>query len=139
MPNETMHIRSASTGIRKDTAAFSDYTRYLIDKKDVIYLRSPDEVMHAYHDSTLIESVALPNWQSYADRANDRRWRGHRRHLAMEQPAHQRLQLPPTIRLLSTITNSMSVALENARLFEEVERQKQYFEALVKNSPVALS
>jgi PAS domain S-box-containing protein len=32
----------------------------------------------------------------------------------------------------------MSVALENARLFEEVERQKQYFEALVQNSPVAV-
>jgi PAS domain S-box-containing protein len=136
LANETMHIRSASTGIRKDTAAFSDYTRYLIEKKDVIYLRSPDEVLQAYHDSTLIESVAQPNWQSsltvpmivdgvvtgaillWSERTN--------------------AFSPSTIRLLSTITNSMSVALENARLFEAVERQKQYFEALVKNSPVAV-
>jgi PAS domain S-box-containing protein len=136
LARETMHIRSASTGIRKDTAAFSNYTRYLLDKKDVIYLRNHDEVLHAYHDSTLIENVAQPNWQSsltvpmivdgvvtgaillWSDRTN--------------------AFTPSDIRLLSTITNSMSVALENARLFEAVERQKHYFEALVKNSPVAI-
>jgi PAS domain S-box-containing protein len=136
LTHETMHIRSASTGILKETAAFSDYTRYLIEKKDVIYLRSSDEVLQAYHDSSLIENVAEPNWQSsltvpmivdgvvtgaillWSERPN--------------------AFSASTIRLLSTITNSMSVALENARLFEAVERQKQYFEALVKNSPVAV-
>ncbi len=42
------------------------------------------------------------------------------------------------LRLLATMAASMGVAIENARLFEEVQRQKQYFESLVQNSPVAI-
>ena len=48
-------------------------------------------------------------------------------------------------RLLSTLATNMGVALANARLFEETKRllaetrrQKQYFEALVEISPVAI-
>ncbi len=43
------------------------------------------------------------------------------------------------VRLLSTIAASVGVAIENARLFEETERQKQYFESLVLNSPTAIA
>jgi PAS domain S-box-containing protein len=42
------------------------------------------------------------------------------------------------MRLLSTIAANVGVALENARLFAEVQRQKQYFEALVQNSSAAI-
>jgi PAS domain S-box-containing protein len=42
------------------------------------------------------------------------------------------------IRLLTTMAANMGVAIENARLFEETQRQKQYFESLVQNSPVAI-
>ncbi len=43
------------------------------------------------------------------------------------------------VRLLSTIAANVGVAIENARLFEETERQKQYFESLVLNSPTAIA
>jgi PAS domain S-box-containing protein len=42
------------------------------------------------------------------------------------------------VRLLQTLTSSMSVALENVRLFSEIESQRQYLEAIITNSPVAI-
>jgi PAS domain S-box-containing protein len=42
-------------------------------------------------------------------------------------------------RLLATIAANVGVAIENARLFEETQRQKQYFESLVLNSPTAIA
>jgi PAS domain S-box-containing protein len=42
------------------------------------------------------------------------------------------------LRLLSTLANSMSVALENARLFDETQRQQQYLQAVIANSPAAI-
>ena len=41
-------------------------------------------------------------------------------------------------RLLATIAANVGVAIQNARLFAEVERQKQYFEMLVEISPAAV-
>ena len=41
-------------------------------------------------------------------------------------------------RLLATIAASVGAALQNARLFAEVQRQRQYFESLVEISPVAI-
>ena len=42
------------------------------------------------------------------------------------------------LRLLSTIAANVGAAIENARLFDEVRHQKQYFEALFQNSPAAI-
>jgi PAS domain S-box-containing protein len=41
-------------------------------------------------------------------------------------------------RLLSTIAANVGVAIQNARLFSEIDRQKQYFEMLVEVSPAAV-
>ncbi|HKD93274.1 MAG TPA: GAF domain-containing protein [Gaiellaceae bacterium] len=41
-------------------------------------------------------------------------------------------------RLLATIAANVGVAIQNARLFSEIERQKQYFEMLVEVSPAAV-
>jgi PAS domain S-box-containing protein len=41
-------------------------------------------------------------------------------------------------RLLATIAANVGVAIQNARLFTEVEHQKQYFEMLVEVSPAAI-
>src|SRR6202007_2170746 len=41
-------------------------------------------------------------------------------------------------RLLATIAANVGVAIQNARLFSEVERQRQYFEMLVEVSPAAI-
>jgi PAS domain S-box-containing protein len=41
-------------------------------------------------------------------------------------------------RLLATLAANIGVAIENARLFAEIDRQKQYFESLVGISPVAV-
>jgi PAS domain S-box-containing protein len=41
-------------------------------------------------------------------------------------------------RLLATIAANVGVAIQNARLFAEIGRQKQYFESLVEVSPVAV-
>ncbi len=41
-------------------------------------------------------------------------------------------------RLLATIAANVGVAIENARLFTEIARQKQHFESLVEVSPAAL-
>jgi PAS domain S-box-containing protein len=42
------------------------------------------------------------------------------------------------LNFLKTLARQAANAIENARLFEEVQRQKLYSEALVKNSPVAI-
>ncbi len=41
-------------------------------------------------------------------------------------------------RLLATIAANVGVAIQNARLFAEIARQKQYFESLVEISPAAI-
>ena len=41
-------------------------------------------------------------------------------------------------RLLATIAANVGVAIQNARLFAEVERQREYFESLVEISPAAV-
>ena len=41
-------------------------------------------------------------------------------------------------RLLATIAANVGVAIQNARLFAEVERQRQYLESLVAISPAAV-
>src|SRR5262249_44584554 len=41
-------------------------------------------------------------------------------------------------RLLATIAANVGIAIQNARLFSEVERQRQYLELLVANSPAAV-
>ncbi len=42
------------------------------------------------------------------------------------------------LRLLDMFTPQAAIAIENARHFTEAQRQKQYFEAVVANSPVAI-
>ncbi len=42
------------------------------------------------------------------------------------------------VRLLATIAANVGVAIQNARLFSEIDRQKQYFEMLVEVSPAAV-
>ena len=42
------------------------------------------------------------------------------------------------VRLLSTIAANVGAAIANANLFQEVERQKVYFEALISSAPVAI-
>jgi PAS domain S-box-containing protein len=42
------------------------------------------------------------------------------------------------VRLLTTIASNVGVAIQNARLFTEVERQRQYLESLVTISPAAV-
>ena len=42
------------------------------------------------------------------------------------------------VRLLSTIAGSVGIAFHNANLFDEVERQKEYFESLIASAPVAI-
>jgi PAS domain S-box-containing protein len=134
--SETMQIRSASVEVKKSTARFSEYTRFMIEKKDVIYFKTHEMVQRAYHDSHLMENVAEADWQSSL--TVPMIVNGVVTGSILLWSSHPHAFCPADIRLLTTITTSMSVALENARLFEEVERQKQYFEALVKNSPVAV-
>ena len=40
--------------------------------------------------------------------------------------------------LLEAIANQAAIALENARLYSEVQREKRYFESLVQNNPAAV-
>ncbi len=42
------------------------------------------------------------------------------------------------LRLLNLFTSQAAIAIQNARLYTEAQRQKQYFEAVVLNSPVAI-
>src|SRR6266540_882524 len=42
------------------------------------------------------------------------------------------------LRLLNLFTPQAAIAIQNARLYNEAQRQKQYFEAVVLNSPVAI-
>jgi PAS domain S-box-containing protein len=45
---------------------------------------------------------------------------------------------PEVVNLLQTFAAQSGLAIHNARLFREIERQKQYSEALVETSPVAI-
>jgi len=45
---------------------------------------------------------------------------------------------PEDVRLLKLFTPQAAIAIENARLYTAAQRQKQYFEDLVLNSPVAI-
>ncbi len=45
---------------------------------------------------------------------------------------------PGDLRLLNLFTPQAAIAIQNARLYNEAQRQKQYFEAVVLNSPVAI-
>jgi len=45
---------------------------------------------------------------------------------------------PEDLRLLTMFAPQAAIAIENARLYASAQRQKQYFEELVKNSPVAI-
>jgi PAS domain S-box-containing protein len=42
------------------------------------------------------------------------------------------------MRLLNTIAANVSVAIRNAQLFSEISHQKQYYEAVIENSPAAI-
>jgi PAS domain S-box-containing protein len=42
------------------------------------------------------------------------------------------------LRLLNLFTPQAAIAIQNARLYNDAQRQKQYFEAVVLNSPVAI-
>ncbi len=42
------------------------------------------------------------------------------------------------VRLLSTIAAGVGIAIDKARLYETAQNQKQYFEGIVSNSPVAI-
>jgi PAS domain S-box-containing protein len=44
----------------------------------------------------------------------------------------------PDLRLLDMFAPQAAVAIENARLYTEAQRQRRYFEAVVQNSPVAI-
>jgi PAS domain S-box-containing protein len=45
---------------------------------------------------------------------------------------------PGDLRLLNLFAPQAAIAIENARLFTAAQRQREYFEALVSNSPVAI-
>jgi hypothetical protein len=45
---------------------------------------------------------------------------------------------PEDLRLLNLFAPQAAIAIENARLFTDARRQREYFEALVSNSPVAI-
>jgi PAS domain S-box-containing protein len=45
---------------------------------------------------------------------------------------------PDYIGLVAAFADQVAIALENARLYQDVQREKQYFESLVLNSPVAI-
>jgi PAS domain S-box-containing protein len=49
-----------------------------------------------------------------------------------------RLFGPQDLRLLNLFAPQAAIAIENARLFTDAHRQREYFEALVSNSPVAI-
>ncbi len=53
-------------------------------------------------------------------------------------PESTRSFSPGEIELLGRFAQLASIAIENARLYQQVQREKQYFESLVSNSPTAI-
>jgi PAS domain S-box-containing protein len=45
---------------------------------------------------------------------------------------------PDDLRMLNLFASQTAIAIENARLYAEAKRQRQYFETLIENSPVAI-
>jgi PAS domain S-box-containing protein len=58
--------------------------------------------------------------------------------ISVQSTSEQGRFAEPDVRLLATIASNVGVAIQNARLFAEIERQREHFESLVDISPVAV-
>jgi PAS domain S-box-containing protein len=98
------------------------------------------------------EPLIIPNYQEWAGRSEHYTWSTIQMVMAAPLLIGQRLvgaiasvhsdptrQFgPDDLRLLNIFAPQAAVAIENARLYTAAQRQKQYFEDLVLNNPVAI-
>jgi PAS domain S-box-containing protein len=98
------------------------------------------------------EPLIIPNYQEWAGRSQHYTWStiqmvmaaplliGHRLvgAIASVHSDPTRQFGPDDLRLLNIFAPQAAVAIENARLYTAAQRQKQYFEDLVLNNPVAI-
>jgi PAS domain S-box-containing protein len=98
------------------------------------------------------QPLIIPNYQEWAGRSQSYTWStiqmvmaaplliGHRLvgAIASVHSDPTRQFGPDDLRLLNIFAPQAAVAIENARLYTAAQRQKQYFEDLVRNNPVAI-
>ncbi len=98
------------------------------------------------------EPLIIPNYQEWTGRSRHYSWStiqmvmaaplliGHRLvgAIASVHSDPTRQFGPDDLRLLNIFAPQAAVAIENARLYTAAQRQKQYFEDLVRNNPVAI-
>jgi PAS domain S-box-containing protein len=58
--------------------------------------------------------------------------------ISVQSTAHEDRFCQDDLRLLNTIAANVGAAIRNAQLFDEIKRQKKYFEAVIENSPAAI-
>ncbi|HLE15766.1 MAG TPA: response regulator, partial [Anaerolineales bacterium] len=58
--------------------------------------------------------------------------------ISVQNTQEEGLYTESDMRLLSTIAANVGTAIRNARLFDEISRQKRYYEMIIANSPAAI-
>ena len=92
--------------------------RLLIDRKQVIYIATEYQALHDY-GLTAIEGTQMPKSLLFVPMLTGHTIKGY---VSLQNIDLENAFSSSDIRLLETLANSMSVALENARLFDETNR-----------------
>ena len=90
----------------------------LIDKKQTIYIESEEKAKHE-HGITAIGDTKMPKSLMFVPLLSGNNIKGY---VSIQNVEIEHAFNDSDIRLLETLANSMSVALENARLFDETTR-----------------
>jgi GAF domain-containing protein/CheY-like chemotaxis protein len=121
LPNKTEHFNYAYENgekIKVGTRPINQSREILIQKKHTIYIKTEKEARDEY-DVVAIDETKMPKSLLFVPLLTGNEIKGY---VSIQNVDVENAFSDADIRLLETLANSMSVALENARLFDETNR-----------------
>jgi K+-sensing histidine kinase KdpD/DNA-binding response OmpR family regulator len=104
--------------IKENPRHINKLRRQLIEGKETIYIETEDQAVHEYGLSAIGETN-MPKTLLFVPLFTGSEIRGY---VSLQNTVKEHAFHQSDIRLLETLANSMSVAIENARLFDETNR-----------------